>query len=45
VVVTGPKDDYARQFYESFGFQILDQHRLFIPMKELLKREAEGWTR
>ena len=44
VVVTDPKDDKARTFYESYGFQALDEHRLFIPMKELLEREAKGLT-
>jgi predicted N-acetyltransferase YhbS len=44
VVVADPKDNKARAFYESYGFQALDEIRLFIPMKELLKREAKGWT-
>ncbi|HWX20848.1 MAG TPA: GNAT family N-acetyltransferase [Candidatus Binatia bacterium] len=33
-VVTDPKDNEARRFYESFGFRALTQDRLFIPMKE-----------
>ena len=44
VVVTDPKDDRARKFYQGFGFQALDGRRLFIPMKDLLKREETGWT-
>jgi predicted N-acetyltransferase YhbS len=44
VVVTDPKDNKARCFYSDFGFQVLDERRLFIPMKELLEREARGWT-
>jgi ribosomal protein S18 acetylase RimI-like enzyme len=44
VVVTDPKDERARDFYRAFGFQPLDERRLFIPMKELLEREARGWT-
>jgi predicted N-acetyltransferase YhbS len=43
VVVTDPKDDKARAFYEAYGFQTLDERRLFIPMKVLLAREARGW--
>lgn len=44
VVVTDPKDTKARAFYERFGFRILDEHRLFIPMRELVEREARSWT-
>jgi predicted N-acetyltransferase YhbS len=44
VVVTDPKDAKARAFYENFGFRVLDERRLFIPMKELIQREASGWT-
>ena len=44
VVLTDPKDAKARRFYEGFGFQALDDRRLFISMKELLEREAKGWT-
>lgn len=44
VVVTDPKDNKARAFYESYGFQALDEIRLFIPMKELVEREVKGWT-
>src|SRR5437867_809884 len=44
VVVTDPKDQKARAFYEAYGFKALDQRRLFIPMKELMEREAKGWT-
>jgi predicted GNAT family N-acyltransferase len=43
VVVTDPKDKRARDFYEAYGFQALDERRLFIPMKELIEREARGW--
>jgi predicted N-acetyltransferase YhbS len=44
VVVTDPKDLKARAFYEKFGFQTLDERRLFIPMTDLWEREARGWT-
>ena len=44
VVVTDPKDAKARAFYERFGFQTLDERRLFIPMRELVEWEARGWT-
>jgi predicted N-acetyltransferase YhbS len=44
VVVTDPKDDKARAFYQAYGFQALDERRLFMPMKEVLEREARGWT-
>ena len=44
VVVTDPKDQKARAFYEGYGFKALDERRLFIPMKEVLEREARGWT-
>ena len=43
VVVTDPKDDKARTFYESHGFLALDERRMFIPMSELMEREATGW--
>jgi ribosomal protein S18 acetylase RimI-like enzyme len=33
-VVTDPKDEAARRFYESFGFRPLTHDRLFLPMKE-----------
>lgn len=44
VVVTDPKDDKARAFYESHGFLALDERRMFIPMSELIEREASGWN-
>ena len=44
VVVTDPKDQSARTFYQAYGFQPLDERRLFIPMKDLMEREAKGWT-
>jgi len=44
VVVTDPKDHKARAFYETFGFESLDERRLFIPMTDLLEREARGWS-
>jgi predicted N-acetyltransferase YhbS len=44
MVVTDPKDTKAREFYERFGFKALDERRMFIPIKELLEREATGWT-
>ncbi|MEY4483973.1 MAG: hypothetical protein RL693_1425 [Verrucomicrobiota bacterium] len=37
--VTDPKDDRARKFYESFGFQPLTPDRLFLPMKQ-----AAAWV-
>ena len=33
-IVTDPKDDRARQFYESFGFQSLTADRQFLTMKQ-----------
>jgi len=44
VVVTDPKDTKARAFYERFDFRALDERRLFISMRELVEREARGWT-
>jgi predicted GNAT family N-acyltransferase len=35
-VITDPKDDKARAFYASYGFQPLDQNRMFIPMNTVL---------
>jgi predicted GNAT family N-acyltransferase len=43
VVVTDPKDDKARKFYGDHGFLSLDEHRMFLPMSELVEREANGW--
>ncbi len=43
VVVTDPKDEKAKAFYERHGFQVLDERRMFIPMSELVEREASGW--
>lgn len=43
VVVTDPKDENARRFYGSHGFRSLDERRMFIPMSELVEREANGW--
>lgn len=43
VVVTDPKDEKARSFYQAYGFQPLDDQRLFISMNELRKREETGW--
>ncbi len=42
VVVTDPKDDKARAFYGDFGFQPLDDHRMFIPMNTVLAQLATG---
>jgi predicted GNAT family N-acyltransferase len=44
VVITDPKDQKARIFYETYGFKALDERRMFIPMRELVEREAKGWT-
>ncbi|MCF7790092.1 MAG: GNAT family N-acetyltransferase [Prosthecobacter sp.] len=38
-VITDPKDEKARQFYVSFGFQSLTSDRLFLPMKQ-----AASWV-
>jgi len=35
-IVTDPKDDKARRFYEAFGFMPLTRERLFVPMKEAI---------
>ena len=37
-IVTDPKDDRARKFYESFGFQSLSADRQFLTM-----RQAAEW--
>ncbi len=42
VVVTDPKDEKARAFYAAYGFQPLDEHRLFIPMQTALVQLASG---
>lgn len=42
VVVTDPKDDKARAFYAAYGFQPLDDHRMFIPMNTALAQLAAG---
>lgn len=34
-IVTDPKDDNARRFYEEFGFSELGANRLFMPMKQV----------
>ena len=34
-VVTDPKDEKARRFYEAFGFKPLTAERLFVPMKDV----------
>jgi GNAT superfamily N-acetyltransferase len=44
VVATDPKDDKSRAFYETHGFRGLDEHRMFIPMSELIEREVSGWS-
>jgi predicted GNAT family N-acyltransferase len=44
VVVTDPKDIQARTFYQRYGFQPLNEQRMFIPMKEIIARESAGWT-
>jgi predicted GNAT family N-acyltransferase len=44
VVVTDPKDHKARNFYQTYGFQPLDERRLLITMKELAEREERGWN-
>lgn len=43
VVVTDPKDEKARKFYGDHGFLTLDERRMFLPMSELVEREASGW--
>lgn len=42
VVVTDPKDEKARAFYAGYGFQPLDDHRMFIPMNTVLAQLATG---
>lgn len=42
VVVTDPKNDKARAFYTDYGFQPLDEHRMFIPMNTVPTRLATG---
>lgn len=37
-IVTDPKDERARAFYPSFGFQPLTQDRMFLAMKQ-----ASAW--
>jgi predicted GNAT family N-acyltransferase len=44
VVVTDPKDTRARAFYQHYGFQPLNEQRMFISMKEIMARESTGWT-
>lgn len=34
-IVTDPKDNNARRFYEEFGFSELDANRLFMTMKQV----------
>ncbi|MGO8764861.1 MAG: GNAT family N-acetyltransferase [Limisphaerales bacterium] len=34
----------TRTFYERHGFLTLDERRMFIPMSELIEREADGWN-
>jgi len=34
-IVTDPKDDNARRFYEEFGFSELNANRLFVTMKQV----------
>ena len=34
-IVTDPKDDNARRFYEEFGFSELSENRLFMTMKQV----------
>jgi GNAT superfamily N-acetyltransferase len=34
-ILTDPKDDNARRFYEEFGFSDLDANRLFMSMKQV----------
>jgi predicted GNAT family N-acyltransferase len=43
VVVTDPKDEKARAFYADHGFLVLDERRMFIPMSELIDRDAGEW--
>ncbi len=34
-LVTDPKDEAAKRFYQKFGFRVLDEQRLFITVKEV----------
>lgn len=36
-LITDPKDDKARTFYEFFGFQALTERRMFLTMKQAEK--------
>jgi hypothetical protein len=38
-----PQGHEGAGIYERFGFQALDESRLFIPMRELVAREAREW--
>ena len=38
-IVTDPKDDRARDFYATFGFQALTSERMFLTMKQ-----AASWV-
>ena len=40
VVVTDPKDEKASEFYSRHGFLPLDEHRMFIPMSEIVPCET-----
>ncbi|HEY9249121.1 MAG TPA: GNAT family N-acetyltransferase [Rariglobus sp.] len=42
VVVTDPKDEKARAFYTAYGFQPLDDRRMFIPMNTVLAQLASA---
>jgi predicted GNAT family N-acyltransferase len=42
VAVTDPKDHKARAFYAAYGFQPLDEYRMFIPMLAVLAQLASG---
>lgn len=35
-IVTDPKDDNARRFYEEFGFSELDSNRPFMTLKQVI---------
>jgi hypothetical protein len=37
-IVTDPKDEAARKFYEAFGFFALTENRMFLPLKS-----ADAW--
>ena len=42
-VIVKPKDAKAASFYANYGFQSLDEHRMFLPMKDLAAWAKNGF--